>query len=126
MFGQKLSAAMRLLRCVFTRQPRLLVCEADLDMVLEAIRGRPDTYAAEMPQPWSRKRLLEELGYATLKHRRALKPGDTLSVGYGIWAHINFVGIDLLNYPHVDGSYQIYLSVRTVNTHPTRLIDLKS
>lgn len=102
----------------------LVISETDIDMAIDFISRDPLSYPNKMPGAWTRQRFLVHLNESIKQSGIKLNPGANFSAGYNIWAHIDFVGLDLIGQDSGIDSYQVYLSIRTVSTNLEKMVKL--
>lgn len=105
------------------KKAEFLICDSDLEATLSHLREDPMSYAANMPEPWSKTLLMKHIVHS-LSESKDKDFGATFRVLHSVWAHIVPVGVDLVRFPRHDNQRQIILSFRNVHTVPEALVSV--
>ena len=94
------------------------ISDPDIDMALDHLSKFPYSIFQDYPAPWGKQKLIQ-----FIKESLPEKPksGDCFQVGTGLWGHIQYLGVEFMNFEHTEPRLQIILSIRPVKTSLDKL-----
>jgi hypothetical protein len=97
---------------------KIVISESDIDAALEHLRSL--SYRPFEPESWERSALLLEVKKQISSH---LKCGGGFYVAPGVYAIVNYFGIDLIGSPagSNDVPWQVFLLIRNHHTDLNRM-----
>ena len=106
--------------------PGVVVSETDLNAAMNYLKNIPYSITKNMPEPWSRQRLLNSI-IESLKQQRSVAVDDVFEIAYNIWGIVKPIGIDIAgdSFAH-DHRYQIWILIRSANTDPENFIEIET
>ena len=108
------------------RTPEVVISESDLEAGVAYLKSLPWSATENMPEPWSRQRLLNSIADA-ISAQKKIKAGDILKITHGIWAVVKPIGIDVAGDPFAhDKRLQVWLLIRYAGTNPDKFIEVET
>ena len=104
----------------------IVVSETDLMVAVNYLKNLPYSITKNMPEPWSRQRLLNSIT-ESLAQQRSVTVEDVFQIAYNVWGIIKPVGTDFAgdSFTH-DHRYQIWILIRPASTDPKKFIKIET